>query len=366
MRDNIYNRKSNRPSGNTLPGSPIGLPVRVSLHLDKTKTNAGIPDITRENRKLLIDAFLAAQDVKDSSLKTYRQSLEQYFHWLDSQGKILGALTEADIVEYKKQLLKSGHKALTVRSYLVAVRKFYTWAEGMKLYQNIASGVKSPKVNQGGAKDHFIKMHLTEAQASALLEYFAPHPRNYAIVNLMLRTGLRSIEVSRARIQDITMRSGQRILHVWGKGMDAPDPSVFVVLTDVAYAPIRAYLQTRPGALPGEPLFVTEGTGSNISKNPDGTTEVRKHTGEEMSTRLIQMIVKKGLRAIGLDDHAYSTHSLRHTTGTQLIRSGASILDVQRTLRHSSVNTSMIYIASIQEEEHLRNAPEALLDTAFK
>ena len=84
-----------------------------------------------------------------------------------------------------------------------------------------------------------------------------------------------------------------------------------------------------------------------------------------MSTRLIQMIVKDGLRAIGLDDHAYSTHSLRHTTGTQLLRQGASILDVQRTLRHSSVNTTMVYIASIQEEEHLRNAPEKLLDNSF-
>lgn len=320
---------------------------------------------TPADRETVIRAFLSSLDVKDSSVKTYGESIGQYFRWLDATGRSLRDLTVADVVEYKKHLLKTGHKALTVRSYLVAVRRFYAWAEGMRLYENIAAEVKSPKVNQGGTKDHFIKMHLTEDQATALLVHFRDEPRNYAMVNLMLRTGLRSIEVSRARIEDITQRSGRRVLQVWGKGMDAPDPSVFVVLTDAAYGPIRDYLATRPRALPGEPLFVTEGTGSNLSKLPGGGTEVHPHSGEAMSTRLIQLIVKKGLRAIGLDDHAYSTHSLRHTTGTQMIRNGASILDVQRTLRHSSVNTSMIYISSIQEEDHLRNAPEALLDKSF-
>lgn len=346
---------------------PVEQVSRPSLHPVRPRRPDGTaaPAGTPVDREAVIRAFLGSLDVKDSSVKTYGESINQYFHWLDSTERTLSDLSVADVVEYKKHLLKSGHKALTVRSYLVAVRRFYAWAAGMKLYPDIAAEVKSPKVNQGDAKDHFIKMHLTEGQATELLEHFRDEPRNYAMVNLMLRTGLRSIEVSRARIQDITQRSGQRILQVWGKGMDAPDPSVFVVLTDASYGPIRDYLATRPRALPGEPLFVTEGMGSNVSRLPGGGTEIRPHSGEAMSTRLIQLIVKKGLRAIGLDDHAYSTHSLRHTTGTQMIRNGASILDVQRTLRHSSVNTSMIYISSIQEEDHLRNAPEAILDKSF-
>lgn len=314
---------------------------------------------------VLVKEFLSSQDVKDSSLKTYKESLNQYLSWISNSERQLENITAADIVEYKKHLLKSGHKPLTVRSYLVSIRKFYAWTESRKIYPNVAKGIKNPRSNQGGTKEHFIKMHLTEDQANELLEHFKDNPRNYAMVNLMLRTGLRSIEVSRAKIGDIHIRSGRRILNVWGKGMDAPDPSVFVILTDSAYGPLQEYLALRPKALEGEPLFTTDGFGYNFHKNKDGDTEIRHHNGEQMSTRLIQMIVKKGLRAIGLDDHAYSTHSLRHTTGTQLIKNGASILDVQRTLRHASVNTSMIYIASIQEEEHLRNAPEDLLDKSF-
>lgn len=337
--------------------------LNVQMSVSKTD-NSNLP-VARYNKQTLIEAFLKAQDVKDSSIKTYRESINRYFVWIEKTERDLRSLTSSDVIEYKKELLKSGHSFLTVRSYLVAVRKFYSWTEGLRLYENIAREIKSPRTNQGGKSDHFIKMHLSELQASDLLKHFSTHPRNYAMVNLMLRTGLRSIEVSRAKISDIHIRSGQRVLQVWGKGMDQPDPSVFVVLTDAAYVPIQAYLATRKGALDGEPLFITEGTGSNEHYTANGMVEIRHHSGEAMSTRLIQLIVKKGLRAIGLDDHAYSTHSLRHTTGTQMIRNGASILDVQRTLRHSSVNTSMIYISSIQEEEHLRNAPEALLDKSF-
>ena len=317
---------------------------------------AGVTPPPSGAREAVIAAFLARQDVMPSSLRTYRQSITRYLDWVESTGRELRSLTSADIIESKRHLIGTGLSTLTVRSYMVAVRRFYKWAEGMRLYEDIAAGVKSPRPRGGGPDGRFMKMHLTDAQGAALLRHFSGHPRNYAMVNLMLRTGLRTIEVSRARICDITLRSGKRVLRVWGKGMEAPDPSVYVILTDASYAPIAGYLATRPRALPGEPLFATDGKGSHGG---------RPHSGGQMSTRLIQMIVKKGLRSIGLDDHAYSAHSLRHTTATQIIKRGGSIMDVKRALRHSSVNTSMIYTASIEEEERLEKSPESLLDKAF-
>lgn len=319
---------------------------------------------TAKDRKSVLDEFVSCEQVRDSSRKTYRDCVTQFFNWADRTGRELSSIQEKDIIAFKDDMLR-GHSTLTVRAYVIALRKFYAWAEKMGLYGNVASNVKTPKKKTSAGGERFIKMHLTAEEATELLEHFKGNPRNYAMMNLMLRTGLRSIEVSRARIQDITMRSGRRILKVWGKGMDSTDPNTFVVLTDAAWGPLRDYLDTRPGALQGEPLFMTEGKGSNPHREPDGTSSTLNHSGEALTTRRIQMIAKEGLRAIGLDGHEYSTHSLRHTTGTEMIRNGASILDVQRTLRHASVDTSMIYIASIQEEEHLRNAPEGLLDNAF-
>lgn len=341
-------------------------PVNFALVKKERIQVSDRPSEALDNLEKMLDTFLASQSVKPSSRKTYRESLVQYIKWLRETHRDISTLTTADIIQYKETLLRSGHQKLTVRSYIVAVRKLYRWLEGNRIYANIAEEVKVPKANQGGVGNHFIKMHLTEKQATDLLEHFKGSPRNYAIVNLMLRTGLRTVEVSRARIDDIRFRSGKRILQVWGKGMDAPDPSVFVVLTEASYGPIRDYLETRTGALPGEPLFATEGKGYNATKDADYPDHIKPHSGGHMSTRLIQRIVKDGLRAIGLDDHAYSAHSLRHTTATQIIRNGGTILDVKRTLRHSSINTSMIYTASIEAEERLQNAPESLLDKSFK
>ena len=353
-----------KPHGRTYTAKTPAGTARLTLTV--TGAGAGLPASGKPlDRETVIRSFIAAQDVRPSSKKTYRESIVHYFDWLERTGRPLQGISETDIVAYKTDLLAGGLSPLTIRSYLVAVRRFYDWAEHNRLYANVAAGVKSPRLNQGGGAAHFMKMHLTDGEASALLEHFRGHPRNYAMVNLMLRTGLRSVEVSRARIQDVTRRSGRRILQVWGKGMDATDPNVFVILTDAAWDPIADYLALRPGARPGDFLFVTEGTGYNESLTPDGRPYTREHNGGQMSTRLIQLTVKKGMRAIGLDDHAYSTHSLRHTTGVQMIKAGATILDVKRTLRHASVNTSMIYIASVEEEEHLRNAPEGLLDGAF-
>ena len=312
---------------------------------------------SRVETGIVVEEFIKSQDVKRSSKKTYRESIERYLNWLQENGIGLDQVTEQTIINYKQNLIDTKHSILTVSSYIIAVRKFYAWAESRHLYANVAKSVKSPRRNQGGSGDHFLKMHLTDKQAAELLEYVKDKPRDYAIVNLMLRTGLRTIEVSRARVGDIKERAGRRILQVWGKGMDAPDPTVYVILTEATYGPIREYLAAREPVSDEDFLFTTEGKGAHRQK---------PHSGQDMSPRLIQMTVKNALRGIGLDSHAYSAHSLRHTTATQIIKNGGTIMDVKRTLRHSSVNTSMIYTSSIEEEERLKNSPESLLDRSFR
>jgi site-specific recombinase XerD len=164
----------------------------------------------------------------------------------------------------------------------------------------------------------------------------------------MLRTGLRTIEVVRANIQDITFKGDRRVLLVWGKGHIERDD--FVVLTDKAYEPIKEYLNTRKGAKSGEPLFV-----SNSHQN----------YGERLTTRTISQICKDGLKAIGMDGKEFTAHSLRHTTAVTILKHGGSITDVQEVLRHSSPVTSEIYVESVKEELRLQKAPESMLDNAF-
>lgn len=288
--------------------------------------------------------FVSVQDVKESSRSLYTRTLKLFFEWVEKQGKSIQDLSRTDILEYKDELFSKGLSSLSVASYLTSLRKFYEWAESEKLYPNIAKGVKTPRRIQA-----FKKQHLTEDKSSELLNHFESMSlRDFAIVNLILRTGLRTIEVVRADVGDITFKGNQRILKIWGKGHDTKDD--FVVLTEKTYIPIKSYLATRKGAKANEPLFASDS---------------HRNTGERLTTRTISGLCKSGLKAIGLDGREFTAHSLRHTTAVTILKSGGSLTDAQTLLRHTSPTTTQIYTESIKEELRLKNAPECLIDNAF-
>lgn len=292
----------------------------------------------------LVDRFIASQDVKESSKLLYRRTLKQYFNWVDKKSYLLSEIARPQILEYKEELLNSNMSSLTVGSYITSVRRFYEWTEANKYYPNVAKGIKTPK-----RKQQFKKQPLLPSQATALLSYYQDKAlRDYAIITLLLRTGLRTIEVIRANVEDITFKGSQRVLLVQGKGRDEKDN--FVLLTDKTYQPIAQYLATRGNINGSEPLFTST---SNNSK------------GERLTTRSISYIAKEGLKAIGLDERAFTAHSLRHTTAVNILRGGGSLEQAQMTLRHSNPATTQIYTATLNEERRLQNSGEALIDSLY-
>lgn len=300
--------------------------------------------VTPQRLEDLVDTFINSQDVKLSSKLLYRRTLKQYFTWVEKKSYLLSEISRPQLLEYKDELLASGMSSLTVGSYVTSVRRFYEWTEANKYYPNVAKGIRTPK-----RKQQFKKQPLLPAQATALLSYYQDRAlRDYAIVNLLLRTGLRTIEVIRANIEDITFKGSQRVLLVQGKGRDERDN--FVLLTDKAYQPIAQYLATRDKSTGSEPLFTST---SNNSK------------GERLSTRSISYIAKEGLKAIGLDERSFTAHSLRHTTAVNILRAGGSLETAQFTLRHSNPATTQIYTATLNEERRLQNSGEALIDSLY-
>jgi len=292
----------------------------------------------------LVDSFIQAQDVKLSSKELYRRTLKQYFNWIDTKNYLLSEIARPQLLEYKDELLTSGLSSLTVGSYITSVRRFYEWAEANKFYPNVAKGIKTPK-----RKQQFKKQPLLPEQATALLSYYQDRAlRDYAVISLLLRTGLRTIEVIRASVEDIVFKGSQRVLLVHGKGRDEKDN--FVLLTDKAYKPIADYLATRGKVNSSEPLFTSS---SNNSK------------GERLTTRTISYIAKEGLKAIGLNESSFTAHSLRHTTAVNILRGGGSLEQAQFTLRHSNPATTQIYTATLNEERRLQNSGEALIDNLF-
>jgi integrase/recombinase XerC/integrase/recombinase XerD len=311
-----------------------------------TTTPNASPLTIQADAKTAVQAFAISQDVKPSSRALYSRTLNTFFEWVETSGRTVSTLTVADLIAYKEELLNNGKSSLTVASYVNSLRRFFEWTEANKIYPNIGKGLHAPKRKQA-----FRKQPLTVAQVGELLnhERGTQSARDYAILNLMVRTGLRCVEVVRANVGDITYKGGQRVLLVQGKGRDEKDN--FVILTDAAYNPIRDYLATRTVTDDNAPLF------ASISHNNDGG---------RMTTRAVSGIAKKGLKSVGLDNKVFTAHSLRHTAAVNILRAGGSLEMAQYTLRHANPATTQIYTATLREEQRLNNGGENLLDGLYK
>jgi integrase/recombinase XerD len=308
-----------------------------ALALTPDNSPVPLPDMEAFARE-----FLAAQDIKGSSRETYQRALRQFFLWLDERRG--ASLDRATILEYKESLKTRGLSSYSLAVYIVAVRRFFEWAESMKYYPNIARGIKTAKNGHSFKKDPLTIDQLKDLLAAIDLGTLAGK-RDYALLNLLFRTGLRTIEAIRTDVEDIRQQGGEALLWIQGKGRDNKDE--FVVLTSDTLRPIYDYLQARGEARAG-PLF------ASISD---------RNNGERLTTRSIRRIVKERFRAIGIDSDRLTAHSLRHTAITLSLKAGATIQEAQALGRHASVNTTLIYAHNI---DRLKNAPERLIDQLLK
>ncbi len=283
----------------------------------------------------LLQKFLEAQDVAPSSRATYRRQLKQLLSWLEQTGRAerLSTLLREDILSYKDYLLQLGLSSYTVSSYITATRKLFEWLEAEKVYPNIARGVKGTKKAKGFRKDCLTPGQIREA-LEAIDQRTLEGLRDYALLNLLLRTGLRTVEISTATLGDLRQESGSAVLWIRGKGRASKDD--FVLLVEETLRPLRAYLSARGRLKESEPLFAS---GS------------RRNTGESLTTRSISRIVKERLRAVGIDDSRLTAHSLRHTAITLSIKGGASLQQAQAMARHTDPKTTLIYFHNLARIE---------------
>lgn len=141
--------------------------------------------------------------------------------------------------------------------------------------------------------------------------------RDYAILVLLARLGLRAAEVAALRLDDIDWQAGEIVVRGKGRTEDRlPLPA------DVGAA-IAAYLRDRPRR-PEREVFLRM-CAPLRGLAPQGVSEVVRAASE-----------RAGLGSFG-------AHRLRHTAGTDMLRAGASLPEVAQVLRHRSVATTAVY-----------------------
>ena len=141
--------------------------------------------------------------------------------------------------------------------------------------------------------------------------------RDYAILLLLVRLGLRGGEVAALRLEDIDWRHGEILVRGKGDRQDRlPLPA------DVGEA-LVSYLRLRPHAESRE-VFLR-------ALAPAGP----------LTSAAVCNVVNAASRRAGLP--VVGSHRLRHTAATEMLRAGASLPEIAQVLRHRQLKTTAIY-----------------------
>lgn len=270
----------------------------------------------------MFSRWTAFLDASPKTIDTYTKAIKQFFIYL--QENAISQPTRADIISYR-DYLKEDHKPTTVQSYLAAVKLFFQWTAQESLYPNVAERVKGAKIDREHKKDY-----LTTGQVGRMLKGIDRRTlqgkRDYAIISLMVTTGLRTISVINANIEDIRTAGDCTALYYRGKGHE--EKATFVKLAEPVEKAIRSYLKARGEKDGSQPLFVSE---------------AHRNSGGRMTTRSISRIAKTRMQNVNLDSNRLTAHSLRHTAATLNLLNGGTVEETQQLLDHANINTTLIY-----------------------
>ena len=281
-----------------------------------------------------LSLYMQSGELSERSQESYQRGFSKFLVWCEVQGI---QLVDADTIRsWIAHLREQEYKPNTINAWLAGVRAFNSWAIGARrLMIDPTEGVKSAK-RTGTSKRHKRDVLTDNEVKRVLATCNASKPqgkRDKAILYLMAYTGVRTVEIQRARLEDLRTEGGRLVLYVQGKGQLESDDKV-VIAADVAQDALYDWLTIR-GDKPG-PLFISLSNRSN---------------GQAQSGRALRWIVKTAYRQAGITSKRKTAHSLRHTAITKAIQGGAKPIKVQSMARHKSLDTTMIYYHEIDRLE---------------
>jgi integrase/recombinase XerD len=163
---------------------------------------------------------------------------------------------------------------------------------------------------------------ISQADAGALLASCdrrrAPGRRDYAVLVVLLRLGLRASEAGALTLEDINWRAAEITVH--GKGSRherLPLPA------DVGEAIAAYLLRGRPAGAHREVFLRAVPPATPLSRNG------------------ISDIVRRACTRAGLPE--IGAHRLRHTAACQMAEAGAALPEIGQVLRHRSLETTANY-----------------------
>jgi site-specific recombinase XerD len=274
--------------------------------------------IERDFARYLTQERGLAQATLDNYLPTARTFLSECF----GEGPL--ALNELDPKDITRFIVRHSKAVSRRRLQLVvtALRSFFRFLyQRGEIATDLAASV--PKVANGRLSDlpKFLEPEQVERVLKACREDIPVGQRDYAILLLLARLGLRAGEVVHLELEDLDWEKGR--IRVRGKSVREdwlPIPQ------DVGKGLARYLLHGRPRC-PSRRVFL------RLKAPRQGFT----------SSAAICDVVRRAITRAGLPLTRKGSHLLRHSLAIQMLRGGATLLEIGEILRHQLPSTTEIY-----------------------
>jgi len=280
--------------------------------------------LTRHSLSDCLDRYTAwletTRRYAERSKREYRDDVSAVIQYLEEHCRIRSVtmVQRRHLAGYLAHCRALGQVASTRRRSVAAIRSFFAFlVQERVIARSPADDLLPPEREERPPRI------LTEGEYTRLRNAASDHPRDAALIELALQTGLRLGEIARLRVADIVLpppsaETAVGQVRVAGRG----SRSRTVTLNARACAALADYLAGRePSASPS--LFLTK-------------------FAKGIGPRGIENIVTKYCEEINL--LGVSVHSLRHTMAVQMLRRGATPAVVGKALGHGSPETTGIYV----------------------
>jgi site-specific recombinase XerD len=268
------------------------------------------------------------------SQKQYASDAKHFATWLNQNNLTLQTLNRDNMIEYRRHLAEAYPNPTTASRLLVVAKRLLDEAVKRKVLENNpAADIKGFKTYSENETTHSA---LTKAQTKALLQAVdrttLMGKRDYALLMVLIYTGIRRAECAGLELRDLAKEQGYDVAVIrHGKGNKRR-----IVKLPVA---VRRALDEWLNALRGSGLTPVPSTALFIQFRKGDNPDKMQRT---LSTNAIENIVKHYAKLAELPVHL-SPHGLRASFVTLALEGGAKLEQVQYAVGHADPRTTERY-----------------------
>ncbi|MBI2011255.1 tyrosine-type recombinase/integrase [Candidatus Daviesbacteria bacterium] len=261
-----------------------------------------------------------------ATILAYGKDIEQLVSYLVEQGKQNAQdIILEDLNAFMAKLSKEGYTAKSISRKTNSTKTFFKFLKTSNLIENDPAGaLEHPKFENKPPRI------LSKLEYRALRDAARGDLRIFAIIELLLQTGIRIGELAQLSVDDLDLSSDSPTLHVpEGEGSNARD----IPLNKPAVEAVQKYLEVRPK------------TPNDRSSSLTKALFVTK-TGRPLLVRNIRTAIDRYFKLAGIKDA--KVNDLRHTWVAHHLEAGTSLTLISKLAGHKRVSTTERYLQFIQ------------------